>query len=107
MAAKEAIWIAGLMADLLNSEVSSAIPLGVDKNGAIESAKNASINERNKHIDHQYHFVRDATQSKKILLHHVASICQFADSLTKPLDANLLSQLRKSKGICSPPTELH
>ena len=107
MAAKEAIWLARLMADLLNSEVPNAIPLGVDNNGAIESAKNASVNQRNKHIDLQYHFVREATQSKKVLLRHGASICQLADSLTKPLDPNLFSQLRNSNGIYSPPTELH
>ena len=107
MDAKEAIWLARLMADLQNSEVPSAIPLGADNNGAIKSPKNESINQRNKHIDLQYHFVREATQSKKILPHLVASICQLADSLTKPLDVKLFSQLRKSKGICSPPTELH
>ena len=99
MAAKEAIWITRLMADLLNSEVPSAITLGVDNNGTIESTKKASVNQCYKHIDPQCHFVRDAAQSKKIVLRHVASTCQLAHSLTKPLDANLFSQFRKCKGI--------
>ena len=107
MAAKEAIWIARLMADLLNSKVPSAITLGVDYNAAIESAKNTCVNQHNKRIDLQYHFVRGAAQSKRIVLRHVASTCQLAESLTKPLEANLLSQLRKSKGICSLHPELY
>ena len=99
MAAKEAIWIARLMADLLSSKVPSAIKLGVDNNGAIEMAKNASLNQRNKHIDLQYHFLRDAAQSEKIVLRHVASTCQLGDYLTRSLGAKLFLQLRKFKGI--------
>ena len=101
MAAKEAIWLARLMADLLNSEVPSAITLGVDNNGAIESAKHASVNQRNKHIDLQYHFVREAAQSKKIKLQHVNSGNQIADSLTKPLDQQLFAKLRQKQGLYS------
>ena len=60
------------MADILNFKVPSAITLHVDNNGVIESAKKASVNTRNKHIDLQHHFVRDAAQSRKIILRHVA-----------------------------------
>ena len=81
LAAKEAMRIARLMTDLLNFKISSAIALGVDNNGAIESVKNVSVNQCNKHIDLQYHFVRDAAQSKKIVPRHVASTCQLADFL--------------------------
>ena len=86
MAFKESIWLSLLLADLQDTPKPKPIVLSVDNNGAIETAKNASVNERNKHIDLQYHFVRDAYKSNLIRLRHVDSENQIADCLTKPLD---------------------
>ena len=80
MAVKESIWLSRLLSDLENNPEPSPIVLGVDNNGAIETAKNASVNQRNKHIDLQSHFVRDAYKSNLIALEHVGSEDQIADS---------------------------
>ena len=103
LATKELLWLSRLLADLQNTEMLKAIPRGVGNNGAIETAKNASVNQRNKHIDLQYHFVRNAYHSRKIELHHVNSENQLADSLTKPLDQNLFSKITKSQGLTTTP----
>ena len=63
MATKESTWISRLSADLQNTAEPELIILGIGNNGAIDTAKNASVNQRNKHIDLQYHFVRHALQS--------------------------------------------
>ncbi len=99
MATKESIWLSRLLADLLNTTEPQPIILGVDNNGAIETAKNASVNQRNKHIDLQYHFVRQAHQSNLIKLHHVNSEDQVADCMTKPLDRQLFTKCVTAQGI--------
>lgn len=62
-AAEESIWLPRLHADLVNRNPPKAIVLDVDNNGAIDTAKNLSINERNMHIDIHSHFVQEADKS--------------------------------------------
>ena len=66
MAVKESVWLSRLLSDLQNTPEPNPIVLGVDNNGAIDTPKNASVNRRNKHIDLQYHFVRDAYKSNLV-----------------------------------------
>ena len=101
VAVKESIWLSRLLADLQATPKPKPIALGLDINGAIETAKNASVNQSKKHIDLKYHFVRDAHQSNLISLRHVASENQIAESLTKPLDRQLFTKLRGRQGLCS------
>ena len=101
MAVKESIRLSRLLSDLQSTPEPKPIVLGVDNNGAIDTAKNASVNQRNKHIDLQYRFVRDAYKSNLISLRHVGSEDQIADSLTKPLHRKLFTKLREKQGLCS------
>ena len=101
MAVKESIWLSRLLADLQATPQPKPINLSVDNNGAIETAKNSSVTQLYKHIDLQYHFVRDAYKSNLISLHHVDSKNQIADSLTKPLDRQLFAKLRERQGLCT------
>ena len=100
MAVKESIWLSRLLSDLQNTPEPNPIVLGVN-NGAIETATNASVNQRNKHIDLQYHFVQDAYKSNLVGVRHVGSEDQVADSLTKPLDHQLFTELREKQGLCT------
>ncbi len=49
----------------------------------IATAKSTSIKERTKHIDVRHHFLREVVQSKALILEHVPTTEQLADSLTK------------------------
>ena len=91
------IWLSRIIADIRNSE-SEIISVAVDNNGAIDSAHNSATNQRNKHIDLLYHFVRDAVQSERIKLKYCSSEDMLADSLTKPLPPVQLERLRDSQG---------
>ncbi len=103
LATKESIWLARLLSDLENREKPSTVHIKVDNNGTIDTAKTTSINQRNKHIDLQYHFVRDAIQSNLVQLEYRESSRQIADSLTKPLDRTLFEKFRLMQGLCSKP----
>jgi hypothetical protein len=50
---------------------------------AIFLAKNLTYHSKTKHIDVQYHFVRDMVEDKKVLLMKVDTLKNVAYSLTK------------------------
>jgi hypothetical protein len=57
-AAKEAIWIQGLMKELSLANT-PIIPLHIDNDAALKLTKNPEHRERSKHIDVRYHFIRE------------------------------------------------
>lgn len=103
LATKEAIWLSRLVSDITNSTTPQIIKIGVDNDGTIDTAKTTSINQRNKHIDLQYHFVRDSVQSNLVELTQVSTENQLADPFTKPLDRVLFERLRSKQGLCANP----
>lgn len=103
LATKEAIWLSRLLADILQKESPDPISIGIDNNGSIDIAKNTSINEKSKHIDVQYHFVRECVQHGKVSLIRCPTSDQLADPLTKPLDRVKLERFRDMQGISECP----
>ncbi len=103
LATKESIWLARLFSDLCDLQSPPTVTIEIDNGGAINTANNASINQRNKHIDLQYHFVRECVQSNSVLLKYCPSDVQIADSLTKPLARVLFEKFRSLQGICPKP----
>ena len=61
------------------------------------------MNHRNKHIDLQYHFVRNSVQSNLVELTRVSTANQIADPFTKLLDRVLFERLRSKQGLCANP----
>ena len=72
-----------------------------DSHSAISLAKNPAYHSKTKHIDEQYHFVRDMVESKKVLLEKVDTLDNVADSLTKSVSTKKLSWCRAAMGISS------
>ena len=85
-ATKESIWLSRLLAEITQLPNPEAINIMMDNNGAIDLAQNSTIGERSKHIDVQYHFVRESVASKKVSLSRCDTEDQVADPLTKPLE---------------------
>ena len=56
-----------------------------DSQSAIALSKNPEHHSRTKHIDIQYHFVRENIQSGKIKLQYIYTNEQIADGLTKSI----------------------
>ena len=64
-------------------------------------AKNHAYHSKKKHIDVQYHFVRDLIEIKKVLLDKVGTLDNVADSLTKYVSTEKFSWCREAMGISS------
>ena len=56
---------------------------------------------KTKHIDVQYHFVRDMVEDKKVLLEKVDTVKNVADSLTKLVSTEKFSWCRESMGVAA------
>ena len=58
------------------------VRIDCDSQSAIFLAKKPAYHSRTKHIDVQYHFVRDMVESMKLLLEKVDTLENVVDSLT-------------------------
>ena len=65
-ASKEVVWLQRLCSSM--GLVKEAIRIDCDNQSAIFLAKNSAYHSKTKHIDVQYHFVRDMIEDKKVLL---------------------------------------
>ena len=76
------------------------VPLKCDNKSAICLSKNSVLHSRSKHIDVRHHFLRDHVESKNISLEYIPTEEQMADILTKPLEQDSYTRIRRSMGIC-------
>jgi hypothetical protein len=68
---------------------------------AIFLAKNLAHHSKTKHIDVQYHFVRDMVETNKVLLEKVDTLENITDSLTKSMSVVKFSWCKEAMGIVS------
>ena len=76
-ASKEAVWLQRLCSSM--GLVQGAIRIDCDSQSAIFLAKNPTYHSKTKHIDVQYHFVRDMIEDKKVLLVKVDTLKNTAE----------------------------
>jgi hypothetical protein len=82
-AAKEALWLRKLLADL--GEPVATVSVSCDSNGALSLLHNPVSSERSKHIDVHHHFVRERVALGQVGFTYVNTAVNPADMLTKPL----------------------
>lgn len=70
-----------------------------DNKSAIDLSKNPEHHARTKHIDIQYHFVRDYIERKVFELRYINTKEQLADALTKAIDINAFRNFTKRINI--------
>ena len=83
-ACSEIVWLRGLL-EKLGFPHTTSTPLHVDNTSAIQIATNPVFHERTKHIEVDYHSIRDTLESWVISLPHISSDLQVADVFTKAL----------------------
>jgi hypothetical protein len=81
-AGKEAIWLQRLCSEF-GFKRRRSVQLKCDSQSAIHLAKNPAYHSRTKHIDIQYHFIREKVDEKVIHLEKVDTKVNCADFLTK------------------------
>ena len=80
-ASKEAVWLQRLCSSM--GLVQGAIRIDCDSQSAILLAKNPTYHSKTKHIDVQYHIVRDMIEDKRVLLVKVDILKNTTNALTK------------------------
>ena len=79
--------------------VQQAIRIDCDSQSAIFLAKNPTYHSKTKHIDVQYHFVRDMVEAKKVLLVKVETLKNVVDALKNSVSTENFSWCREKMGI--------
>jgi hypothetical protein len=104
-AATEVQWLHSLLHELGHSSPSSSI-LWCDNIGATYLSANPVFHARTKHIEIDFHFVRDMVASKHLLVRFVSTHDQLADLLTKPLSSPQFVLLRSKLNVIPMPLDL-
>jgi hypothetical protein len=91
-ASKEVVWLQRLCSGI--GLVQQVVRIDCDSQSAIFLAKNSTYHSKTKHIDIQYHFVRDMVEEKKVLLMKVDTLKNVVDSLTKSVSTEKFSWCR-------------
>ena len=94
-ATKEAIWWRFFFSGV-GHDLSSPTVIHSDSQGSIALAHNPEHHARTKHIDIQYHFIRQHVANKTIVLHFVGTERMIADIFTKALE-----RLQHERGVRS------
>ncbi|PKU65368.1 Retrovirus-related Pol polyprotein from transposon TNT 1-94 [Dendrobium catenatum] len=97
-AASEVVWLRRLATELHIPQKSPTV-IHCDNTSAIAIAKNPVFHARTKHIEIDYHFIRQHINSGNLRLVHISSNDQIADILTKPFTTARFSDLRSKLNI--------
>ncbi|KAJ8775137.1 hypothetical protein K2173_020141 [Erythroxylum novogranatense] len=93
--AAEVVWLTSLLGELGFTPATPPI-LWCDNIGAIYLSKNPVFHARTKHVELDYHFVRELVSQQKLQIQFLKGSDQTADILTKPLGTALFDH-HKSK----------
>lgn len=97
-ASKQLVWASRWLQQLGFRE-SGPIELRYDNQGAIALIKNPENHSRTKHIDVQYHYVREVVEDGLIQVSYVPTAEMAADILTKPLTKAVFERCRALLGM--------
>ena len=84
-AARQAVWLRRFLIELPMDRPPAFVQILGDNQASLDLVKNAEYHDRTKHIDIQYHYVRELVQDDYIRMEWVPTKEQLADSFTKAL----------------------
>jgi len=90
---KDILYLTHLMEPIV--ELSYPVTLHIDNMGAGYMAQNAINNQRTKHIDIRYHFIRQHIQDGKVELFYIDTKDNIADCMTKSLTPEIYVRLTR------------
>ena len=93
-AACQAVWMRRMLRSLCQEQATATV-IFCDNSSAIALSKNFVFHKRTKHIETNFHYIRELVNNGEIILQHCRTQAQVADILTKPLDQKSFEFLRK------------
>ncbi|PKU77657.1 Retrovirus-related Pol polyprotein from transposon TNT 1-94 [Dendrobium catenatum] len=99
-ATSEVVWLRRLAVEL-HLPQPNPTTIHCDNTSAIAIAKNPVFHARTKHIEIDYHFIRQQISTGDIKLVHISSKDEVADIFTKPFSITRFNELRTKLTICS------
>ena len=102
--AREAAWMRHFLTEIeyFGPDVEPILVNG-DNQGSLALAENPQYHQKTKHIDIQYHYIRQELKAGHVILHYLPTDLMPADGLTKPLTkekhSNFLRVLRLTSQI--------
>jgi hypothetical protein len=100
-ATAELIWIESLLRELGVSQPHPSV-LSCDNIGAMFLSSNPVFHARTKHIEIDFHFVRERVAQKLLQVRFISSKDQLADIFTKPLPSPMFVVCRRNLNILEP-----
>ena len=70
-----------------------------DNQGALTLIKNAHLNERSKHVDICYHFIRDLAEKGELRVDYIPTTEIVANGITKPLARVVFERFKSQIGL--------
>eukprot|EP00253_Pinus_taeda_P019289 PITA_19289 len=98
----EAVWLYRILQDA-REEKTKAMVINCNNQSSIKLAYNPVFHKNTKHIDTQFHFVREKVQSKEICVEYCNSCDNMADIFTKPLGRLKFDLFRDILGVFNNP----
>lgn len=98
-ATAEIIWVQTLLKELGVSQPKAAL-LWCGNIGATYLSANPVFHARTKHIEVDYHFVRERVAEKSLEIRFISSNDQLADGFTKAQSLNKLNNFRNNLNLC-------
>lgn len=98
LAAKEAIWLRRLLEDLGEKQDSPTTIL-CDNQSAIALSENPKFHSKSKHIEMQFHYIRDQIHSKELRLEYCSTQQMYADYLTKSVGKEKHELCKQHSGL--------
>ena len=87
MTTTHAVWIRRFLIDLNLNLINRPIEIYCDNQAAINLINSGANSSRGKHIEVQYHYIRDIVQKGEIKITYVPTCDMIADPLTKGIPA--------------------
>ena len=97
-AAKEAVWLTGLLKDF-GLDLRSPLILLSDNQGALALTENPVFHPRSKHIAIQYHFTCELVQAGQLTIKYISTKAMVANALTKSLPCPQHVALTEMMGV--------
>ena len=96
-AVKEGMWLKKMELELKRKN--NTLIIFEDNQSAIKTANNKIHNDRSKHIDVRYHFIRELIEYDKLKLVYCPTQNMVADIMTKALGTIAHERLRMAMGL--------